>query len=257
MAIFGKQINMKLNIIASGSKANTYIMTASNGECIIIDQGCSYKEICTALNFDLSKVVLMLCGHFHKDHSTSTRQLMAAGIDCIISPEEYQADHIRGIDHRHLPAIHGEAIKRGDWEFLPFSVIHDTPNPMGFLIRHPECGLTLYLTDACYSPYIFPGLNNILIECNYDLEIISNRVYSGTMHPALKNRVLKNHLSLETCKQFLKENDLSEVINIVLLHLSDSNSDAARFKKEVEEQTAKTTYIATKGLLIDISLNPF
>jgi hypothetical protein len=51
-------------------------------------------------------------------------------------------------------------------------------------------------------------------------------------------------MSLETCKGFLRANDLSRVQEIWLLHLSDANSDAARFKREIQELTGKVVYVA-------------
>lgn len=41
-------------------------------------------------------------------------------------------------------------------------------------------------------------------------------------------------MELESCKQALKENDLSNVANIVLLHLSSNNSDEHLFVSEVQ-----------------------
>lgn len=45
-------------------------------------------------------------------------------------------------------------------------------------------------------------------------------------------------------KDFLKANDLRHVQEIWLLHLSDGNSDADRFKREIQELTGKPVYIA-------------
>jgi len=61
--------------------------------------------------------------------------------------------------------------------------------------------------------------------------------------PALKKRILKSHFSLENVKEFLKANDLSRVQEIWLLHLSDGNSDAERFKREIQELTGKMVFI--------------
>ena len=63
------------------------------------------------------------------------------------------------------------------------------------------------------------------------------------MPPALKKRILKSHFSLENVKEFLKANDLSRVQEIWLLHLSDGNSDAERFKREIQELTGKMVFI--------------
>lgn len=64
-------------------------------------------------------------------------------------------------------------------------------------------------------------------------------------------------LAMEFCKKIipdideLKANDLSKVREIWLLHLSDGNSDAERFKREVMELTGKPVYIALEKGEID------
>jgi ribonuclease BN (tRNA processing enzyme) len=63
--------------------------------------------------------------------------------------------------------------------------------------------------------------------------------------------VIESHMSLSTCKDLLKANDLSQVNNIVLIHLSDGNSDAKRFEAEVQEVTGKTVHVANAGLVIE------
>lgn len=60
----------------------------------------------------------------------------------------------------------------------------------------------------------------------------------------LKNRLLTSHFSLENVKEFLKANDLSQVREIWLLHLSDGNSDQVRFKREIMELCGKPVYVA-------------
>jgi len=64
-------------------------------------------------------------------------------------------------------------------------------------------------------------------------------------------------MSLQTCKKLLSENDLRGVSNIVLLHLSDGNSDAKKFLREVKEQTGKKVFIAEKGLELPLGETPF
>jgi phosphoribosyl 1,2-cyclic phosphodiesterase len=64
------------------------------------------------------------------------------------------------------------------------------------------------------------------------------------MSVELKNRIIRSHMSLETLKDMLRANDLSKVEAIYLLHLSDGNSDAVRFKREVQELTGKMVFIS-------------
>ena len=83
-----------------------------------------------------------------------------------------------------------------------------------------------------------------MVEANYSLDLLKENVLSGEVDRAVKSRVLKSHMGLETLIDLLKANDLSAVVEIWLLHLSDSNSDAEMFKKRVMEATGKVVKVA-------------
>ncbi len=83
-----------------------------------------------------------------------------------------------------------------------------------------------------------------MIGCNYDLALLNANIEAGTFEREGKARLMHSHASLETVKQMLRANDLSLVQAIWLLHLSDSNADAERFKREIQELCGKPTYIA-------------
>ncbi|MNP81687.1 hypothetical protein D3C76_1801220 [compost metagenome] len=68
----------------------------------------------------------------------------------------------------------------------------------------------------------------------------------------LRDRLIKSHFSLENVKEFLKANDLSKVRNLMLIHLSSSNSNAKTFKSDIERFTGVPVYIANKGLEIEL-----
>ena len=102
----------------------------------------------------------------------------------------------------------------------------------------------LYLTDCFYSPFRFKNLTLIAVECNYSLDILKRNVDAGAVPKELKSRILKSHFSLENVKKFLLANDLSKVQEIWLLHLSGGNSDAERFKREVQELTGRMVFVA-------------
>lgn len=71
------------------------------------------------------------------------------------------------------------------------------------------------------------------------------------MTKALRDRTMKSHMEFDTCKETLLANDLSAVNHIVLIHLSDGNSNADDFKQGIQLATAKTVHIAQKGMTID------
>lgn len=240
---------MQLHIINSNSSGNAYILE-NDREALLIECGVRFEKIKQALMFNLKKVVGCLVSHEHKDHCLSVSQLMSAGIDVYASQGTHDAINFNGV-HRAKILRSGVTQTIGSFKVKPFDIKHDCAEPMGFLIHHSETGLILFLTDSYYSEYTFPGLNNIIVEANYCQNILDRRVKDGFNPKFLRDRVITSHMSLATCKDLLKSNDLSAVNNIVLIHLSDGNSDARRFKTEVEEVTGKTVHVAEAGMTIE------
>lgn len=246
---------MQLKVINSNSTGNAYILE-NDQEALLVECGVRFDRIKEALNFNLSKVVGCIVTHEHKDHCKSVSDLLRAGINVYASPGTHKAmETIQ--HHRAKLLVPGMEETIGGFKVKGFDVKHDCEEPMGFLISHPETGLILFLTDSYYVGYTFPGLNNVIIEANYCQIILKEKVAAGASPFFLRDRVFQSHMSIETCKKTLKANDLSKVQNIVLIHLSDGNSDARRFKIEVEEQTGKVIHVAEPGLSIPFNINPF
>lgn len=55
---------MKLKVINSNSKGNCYILE-SKESCLLIEAGVTFSEINKALDFEPSKVDLLVCTHEH------------------------------------------------------------------------------------------------------------------------------------------------------------------------------------------------
>ncbi len=240
---------MRLIVISSSSAGNCYILE-NNQEALLIECGVKINKIKQALGFKMSKVVACLVTHEHKDHCIAIKDVIASGIRVCTSAGTAKAC---GIDssHRYMQIEKQKKFKVGGFTVLPFDVKHDAMEPMGFIIHHDETGKVLFLTDTYYVPYTFKGLNNIIVEANYSQEIIDQKVRDGASPEFLRNRVLQSHMSLDTCKQLLKANDLSQVNNIVLIHLSDSNSNAEQFKREIESCSGKNVHVADAGVVIE------
>lgn len=167
---------------------------------------------------------------------------MRAGIDCYMSRGTAEALEVSG--HRANIIKARQQFRTGTWTILPFETQHDAAEPLGFLLANQAGDKLLYATDTFYIRYKFHGLTHIMVECNYAADILKTNVKAGLVEPALKTRILKSHFSLENVKKFLQANDLSKVEAIFLLHLSDGNSDAERFKREIQELTGRMVFIA-------------
>jgi len=245
---------MKLNVIGTGSAGNSYLLTSSTGKTLIIECGVRFSEIKKALKFNLRNVEGTLCTHHHQDHCKGAKDLTAAGLNLYCLKET--SDTFKFSNHRIKNIAPGKQFELGEFKILPFSVEHDVPC-LGFLIYHWECGRTLFLTDSFMVKQRFSGLNNIIIEANYGEDILDEKLDTGGMQQWRGERLVKSHMSIETCIGVLKANDLSNVNNIILIHLSDSNSDKDQFLKKVQDQTQKTVHVAHRGLEINLNLHPF
>ena len=143
--------------------------------------------------------------------------------------------------------------KIGGFTIMPFDVHHDVKEPLGFLINHKDMGTVLFATDTSYLEYRFKQLTNILIECNYSEKILLKNMDNDSIDSSTGIRIANTHMSLENCKELVKANDNPKLKNIVLLHLSDGNSNAKEFKEVMEELTHKRVEIADKGLEIEMN----
>ncbi len=228
--------------LASSSAGNAYLLGGRSP--LLLDCGLSYRELQRATGYKLTGLAGCLITHEHADHSKAAADLMQAGVDCYMSAGTAEALGLNGHRVRVVKAL--EQFTLGAWTVLPFEAIHDAREPLGFLVAG-EGEKVLYLTDTAYCPYRFTGLTRIMIECNYDKAILDRNIEAGKLHPGMRRRLLRSHMGLDRVLDFLAANNLSEVREIVLLHLSDGNSDAAEFKKQVQAATGRMVTVAEKG----------
>lgn len=239
---------MQLTVINSNSLGNAYILS-NEKEALLIECGVNFNTIKQHLDFDLKKVVGCIVTHNHGDHAKSIQHVMAAGINVYATDGTFRALGVAN-SHRAIVTFAHDKFKVGGFEIRPFDVEHDVPEPVGFHIEHEECGKVLFLTDSFYCKYSFSGLSNIIIEANHDQALIKDAKF-------LRDRVITSHMSIKTCRELLASSDLSKVQKIVLIHLSERNSNGKDFKYQVEQQTGKQVYIAEPGLKITFDKTPF
>jgi phosphoribosyl 1,2-cyclic phosphodiesterase len=231
---------MDIKVLASGSSGNCYYVSDGNSP-VLIECGLPWKQIQQGINFRTSELAGCLVSHEHQDHCKAVKEVMKAGIDCYISQGAAEALGLSGHRLHIIKAL--QQFQLGGWAVLPFDTQHDSREPLGFLLANQDEDKLLYATDTYYLKYKFRGLTHILVECNYALDILQKNVATGLVPAAVKYRVLRSHFSLENVKDFLRANDLSKVLEIHLLHLSDNNSDAERFKREIQEISGKPVYV--------------
>ena len=228
-----------IRVLATGSSGNCYIVETSD-ESLILECGINIKSIMEGLNFDLSKVKGCLISHSHSDHSKSVKKILDKSIDVFTGEKTIKELNIES--HRLHPVYPKLAFKVGGFTILPFDVQHDV-QCLGYLIYHKETGKILFATDTYYLKYKFDGCNYVMIECNYDEDILHQL-------PPWRARIIKSHMSVQTCIETLKTWNLSKCKKILLIHLSHDNGDPVKFQKEVQGYTGIETIIAEKGVEI-------
>lgn len=245
---------MRLHIINTGSSGNCYVLEGKE-EALIIEAGSPFVDVKKALNFDISKIKGLIVTHEHGDHFKHFSEFWKAGVPCYASKGTLKKGYsnywlTNSIENKKLFNI-------GGFSILPFDVQHDAEEPLGFLINHSESGNILFATDTYYLKYKFDNLNHVILEANYDEDIIDRKMKFGGGNKFVRDRVIKSHMSLQQCLETLKANDLTAVTNIVLIHLSDTNSNERMFKDRVQSETGKRVTIASPGISINFSKNVF
>lgn len=229
--------------IASSSAGNAYRITDGH-TALLLEAGLPYKDIQKALEFRVTQLAGCLITHEHGDHSKSAKDIIRAGVPVYTSGGTAVA---LGLSSHRLKDIRAhEQFSVGTWTILPFDIEHDATEPLGFVLANQSSEKLVFLTDTYYCRYRFSGITHLMVECNYSLDIVNRRVEEGKLHPAQRHRLLRSHFGLEHVKNFLKANDISQIQEIWLLHLSDGNSDADRFQREIQETTGKLVRVAQR-----------
>lgn len=240
---------MEMKVLGSSSSGNCYVL--DNGkEALIIEAGIRFMDVKKALDFQIRRVVGCLISHQHNDHAKYVKAMVDNGIHTLALPEVWAAKEVNGSRAKSIEM--GKGYKFGNFKVLPFPACHDVPC-VGYIIDHPETGRVLFLTDSHTCAFSIPNLNHIMIECNYSDKKLVESINAGITLPSQRNRLLASHMELNSCKQVLRDNDLSKVMNVVLIHLSENNGDEPFFVSEIQKQTGKVVYAAKPGLTIELN----
>lgn len=225
---------MDIKILASGSGGNCYRLSDGTTD-ILLECGIPKGRIMSGIGYDLGRIGAVLITHEHGDHAKSAKEMLHFGRDIYASKGTLDA---LGLTGYHCKAVaHGQAFSVGTFNVYPFDTQHDAAEPLGFVITSRITGeRLLFFTDTYYVKYVFKGIDIIMGEVNY-----SARTVRDDLPENRKNRLLESHMSLEHFLELL--DSYPKVKKIYLLHLSDDNSDAEFFRREVAKKTGAEIYV--------------
>lgn len=235
---------MKLETLASSSKANAYIVSDQQTK-ILIECGLTHKKLMKLAGFQLTDLAGCLVSHEHKDHAGCVLDLIKDGMPVYMS--QGTADALFGETNalsvscadsspswRVLGVEIVEPMKQfvvGTLDIIAFEIFHDAQEPLGFLIKSRVDGDVLaFATDTVNLRYKFPGLNILAIEANYDKAILDR---CENRPEKVRHRIKNSHMEIDVLCDYLRSLDLSQCREIHLLHLSDAISHEGHFINKV------------------------
>ena len=239
---------MKLHILGSSSSGNGYALISDDGEIFLIEAGVKAKEMTKGIDYRLNAVSGCIVSHAHGDHSLYATAYSKLGIR--VGCNQDVAGKKVGLLYPNVMQ-EGKTYSFGSYRVTPFEVKHDVPN-FGFIVHHKDMGTLLFATDTYTLPYEFRNVDHFLIEANYSDDILRENVHKGKIDNGQRKRLMVSHMSLDNCLLNLGRCHAENSKNIILIHLSLRNSDAAQFKTRVASRFAVPTFIAEKNLTINL-----
>ena len=232
---------MHIEVLGSSSAGNAYLIS-DNNTSILLECGLPLREMQIKSNFRTNDVVACFVTHWHQDHSKSVKDLLKSAIDVYALPETLSAlkvsDHYR--THEVEPL---KPITVNTFEILPITMYHDCPC-VGYMVHSKNTNERLFFATDTYKITVNPqSVDYLIIEINYQKEIVNNLVNDGKLESSVRARLLFSHYELSKALNWLKRIDKSRLKRIYVAHLSSGHSNAEEIKKAVIAETGIPTTI--------------
>ncbi len=241
--------------LASGSRGNCIYLGTPRAK-ILIDAGISgkaIKERLAEIHVDIQDIDAVFVTHEHIDHIQGLKILgLRLGIPVFANQET-----AKGI----VETLHdcpkfkifstGETFEFADMEIHPFSIQHDTLDPVAFTVKLD--GLKLgFCTDLGFVTSL---VKKQLEQCDY-LYIEANHepsmVHSSARPMVYKQRVLgrSGHLSNQSCGELLAHVSHPKLKHVHLAHLSQECNSEERALSTIR------SILTQHGLNLDMCVAP-
>ncbi len=212
-------------IIATGSSGNAYLL---NNE-LLLDAGISIKKILKASGFSIPKILIT---HEHQDHAKSVNAMLKYGAEIYMTQGTQIALGVKDINIKIVEE--NKTYQIGRYQVTPFKSYHDAIEPVNYQIKAD--GLkALYITDTKDIPYNFIGITHLLLEINHTKETIIKNQMLSTDNPDYYKRAGETHLSDETAIKWLKDQDLTQLQMLYVIHTSANNCDLKLLKAQLDQ----------------------
>jgi phosphoribosyl 1,2-cyclic phosphodiesterase len=234
---------VRFSVLGSGSKGNCTLVESGSTR-LLIDNGFSGKEILkrlTSLGLAPEMLTAIVVTHEHEDHVKGVGVLARRLNLPVYANESTHRAAERRIGNLPLPREFGvgESFVINDLQLHPFSVSHDTVDPVGFVVSDGQSTLG-YCTDTGKITrlirYHLQKCQALVLEANHDVQML----HEGPYPIPLKQRVLSNrgHLANTDAVAFAACLAQDQLEVLVLAHLSEVNNHPDLVQREVRARLA-------------------
>jgi phosphoribosyl 1,2-cyclic phosphodiesterase len=221
-------MSVEICVLGSGSGGNCTFIGTSKAR-LLVDAGFSMKETARRLagiNVLLESINAIVISHEHADHIHGMEILAKnLNIPVFIAPAALAAMKVDADRYPFDFIQAGTPFVVGNIEVLPFSIPHDSVEPLAF--RFEAEGIrTCVVTDLGYIPGLVKqrvaGSHCLIFESNHDLEMLKVGPYPWFVKQRVMSR--HGHLSNDTTAQFFEEDYDGMAEHVFLAHISQKNN---------------------------------
>ena len=224
---------MQIEVLGSSSAGNAYLVSDGSSS-ILLECGLPLRDMQIKSDFRIAQADACLVSHCHLDHSRAIHDVIKMGVDVYALPETLSAlgvaDHYR--THNVIPFT---PFTVNTFEIVAVIMHHDCPCA-GFLLYSTNTNERLFFATDTYKITVNPqGIDYLILEINYQKEIVNRLVNEGIMEASIRARLLFSHYELSKALNWLKRIDKSRLKRIYVAHLSSGNSNESEIKNTLIE----------------------
>lgn len=232
---------MQIEVLGSSSLGNAYLISDGKSS-LLLECGLPFRDMQIKSDFRIASADACLISHLHQDHSKAIHDVLKMGVDVYALPETLSALNVS--DHHRTHNVEPlKPITINTFEIMAITMYHDCPC-VGYMVYSKTTNERLFFATDTYKITVNPqGIDYLILEINYQKEIVNNLVNEGKMESSIRARLLFSHYELSKALNWLKKIDKSRLKRIYVAHLSNGHSNAEEIKKAVIVETGVPTVI--------------
>jgi len=221
-------MGLSFTLLGSGSSGNTTLVSDGTSH-VLVDLGLSGRETARRLRecgLEPEKISAIVISHEHGDHCRGVGPFSKdLELPVFMTDGALAGSGMNLEPGRHRRIVSGEPFDVHGILFTPFSVPHDSADPLGFAIEKDGIKIGIVLDLGYLSNLVIErlkGCSAIIIESNHDIEMLKVGPYPWSLKQRVMSR--RGHLSNDSVAQYLANDFDGCATHVVLAHLSKQNN---------------------------------